>query len=195
MGWTSPPRVANRTGGPPRRRLRCSAPGHRWRRCRCSPRRPPVSERVRGAMSTASLPPFSKTALCAGRPMTWPACSASTHGFSNSLTKDPAEPSNSRAIGTAAVAHIGADSTAVLAALDGVGSAVTPEWLPTIHWFRSVAYRRNGDLQRGLRRADRRRPPRRHRRRHGPTAAVGTPADGLAGRPRRRSPRRTSSDP
>ena len=52
------------------------------------------------------------------------------------------------AIGTAAVAHIGADSTAVLAALDGVGSAVTPEWLPTIHWFRSVAHRRNGDLQR-----------------------------------------------
>ena len=52
------------------------------------------------------------------------------------------------AIGSGAIAHIGADSTAVLAALDGVGPAVTREWLPTIHWFRSVAHRRNGDLQR-----------------------------------------------
>jgi hypothetical protein len=52
------------------------------------------------------------------------------------------------AIGRGAVAHMAADSTTVLAVLDGVGSAVTPEWLPTIHWFRSVAHRRNGDLQR-----------------------------------------------
>jgi DNA-binding SARP family transcriptional activator len=54
------------------------------------------------------------------------------------------------AIGRASVAHIAADSAAVLAALDGIGSAVTPEWLPTIHWFRSVAHRRNGDLLRAF---------------------------------------------
>ena len=49
------------------------------------------------------------------------------------------------AVGTAAVAHLTGDSTGVLAALADVGPEAAG-WLPQVHWLRSVAHRRNGDL-------------------------------------------------
>ena len=49
------------------------------------------------------------------------------------------------AVGSAAVAHLGADSAGVLAALADVGPEAAG-WLPQVHWLRSVAHRRNGDL-------------------------------------------------
>lgn len=52
------------------------------------------------------------------------------------------------AVGQAAMAHIGADSAGVLDALRGVGDSMTTGWLPVVHWFRSVAHRRMGHLQR-----------------------------------------------
>lgn len=49
------------------------------------------------------------------------------------------------AVGTAAVAHLTGDSVGVLAALADVGPEAA-SWLQQVHWLRSVAHRRHGDL-------------------------------------------------
>jgi LuxR family transcriptional regulator, maltose regulon positive regulatory protein len=50
------------------------------------------------------------------------------------------------AVGHAAMAHLGADSDAVLSHLEGIDEDVAPVWVPTVHWLRSVAHRRDGRL-------------------------------------------------
>lgn len=50
------------------------------------------------------------------------------------------------AIGVAAIGHLNGDSAAVLHALNDLGDDTDRTWLPTVHWLRSVAYRREGDL-------------------------------------------------
>jgi DNA-binding SARP family transcriptional activator len=52
------------------------------------------------------------------------------------------------AVGLAAMAHLGGDSAGVLSALADIGDDLVVRWLPTVHWFRSVAHRRLGDLPR-----------------------------------------------
>ena len=68
------------------------------------------------------------------------------------------------AVGLAAMAHLRGDSEGVLSALVDVGDDTAVEWLPMIQWHRSVAHRRNGDLQRAYEELD-------------------APSDLLAGRP------------
>src|SRR5437879_113745 len=53
-----------------------------------------------------------------------------------------------RAVGLAAMAHLRGDSEGVLSALVDVGDDIAADWLGMILWLRSVAHRRNGDLQR-----------------------------------------------
>jgi LuxR family transcriptional regulator, maltose regulon positive regulatory protein len=50
------------------------------------------------------------------------------------------------AVGHAAMAHLGADSDAVLSHLEGIDEDVAPVWVPAVHWLRSVAHRRDGRL-------------------------------------------------
>jgi LuxR family transcriptional regulator, maltose regulon positive regulatory protein len=50
------------------------------------------------------------------------------------------------AVGHAAMAHLGADSDAVLSHLQGIEEEVAPVWVPTVRWLRSVAHRRDGRL-------------------------------------------------
>ncbi len=50
-------------------------------------------------------------------------------------------------IGEASIAHLRGDSAKTLAALAGVNDALAGGWLPYIHWHRSVAHRRTGDLR------------------------------------------------
>lgn len=51
------------------------------------------------------------------------------------------------AVAIAAIAHLGGDSPGVLTALGNVDENDADRgWLPTVHWLRSVAYRRDGDL-------------------------------------------------
>jgi LuxR family transcriptional regulator, maltose regulon positive regulatory protein len=50
------------------------------------------------------------------------------------------------AIGAAAVAHLGGDSAAVRTHLHGIDERVPDGWQATVHWLRSVAHRRDGDL-------------------------------------------------
>jgi LuxR family transcriptional regulator, maltose regulon positive regulatory protein len=50
------------------------------------------------------------------------------------------------AVGHASMAHLGADSDAVLSRLEGIDEDVAPAWVPTVHWLRSVAHRRDGRL-------------------------------------------------
>jgi DNA-binding SARP family transcriptional activator len=52
------------------------------------------------------------------------------------------------ALGSAALSHLAGDSAGVFDALRGVDDAIAANWLPTVHWFRSVAHRRDGNLQR-----------------------------------------------
>ncbi len=60
------------------------------------------------------------------------------------------------AVGLAAVAHLGGDSPGVLSALAAVDDHDADRgWLPTAHWLRSVAYRRDGDLESAHRELDR----------------------------------------
>jgi DNA-binding SARP family transcriptional activator len=54
------------------------------------------------------------------------------------------------AIGTAAIAHLMGDSAGVFAALADVDDTALPAWLPVVQWLRSVAHRREGDLQPAL---------------------------------------------
>lgn len=58
------------------------------------------------------------------------------------------------AIGEAAIAHLLGDSSTVLARLEPLGEAPA-EWPTTVQWFRSVAHRRNGDLDASMRELDR----------------------------------------
>ena len=53
------------------------------------------------------------------------------------------------AIGEASIAHLVGDSETVLTRLDGMGAEVG-EWLGPVRWLRSVAHRRNGDLNAAL---------------------------------------------
>lgn len=53
-----------------------------------------------------------------------------------------------RAVGLAAMAHLSGDSERVLSELAGVDDQIASGWLVVVHWLRSVAHRRNGDLQR-----------------------------------------------
>lgn len=50
------------------------------------------------------------------------------------------------AVGQAAVAHLGGDSDAVRAHLDGIDADLLDGWHPVMHWLRSVAHRRDGDV-------------------------------------------------
>lgn len=59
------------------------------------------------------------------------------------------------AIGVAAIGHLNGDSRAVLDALREVGDDADRTWLPTVHWLRSAAYRREGELASALRELDR----------------------------------------
>lgn len=55
------------------------------------------------------------------------------------------------AVGVAAIAHhLGDDSAGVFAALSEVDDIALPSWAPITQWFRSVAHRRDGDLERSL---------------------------------------------
>jgi LuxR family transcriptional regulator, maltose regulon positive regulatory protein len=58
------------------------------------------------------------------------------------------------AIGAAAVAHLGGDSAGVRSHLDEIAGRVPGGWLGTVHWLRSVAYRRDGDLAAARRELD-----------------------------------------
>ena len=51
-------------------------------------------------------------------------------------------------VGEAAIAHLTGDPDGVLAALEPVSNADMTAWAPSIHWFRHVAHRRRGDLER-----------------------------------------------
>jgi ATP/maltotriose-dependent transcriptional regulator MalT len=51
------------------------------------------------------------------------------------------------AVGVAAIAHLAGDSTGVLDALAPVRHEHLLRWQPTVHWLRSVAHRRAGDLR------------------------------------------------
>lgn len=51
-------------------------------------------------------------------------------------------------VGTAAIAHLTGDPVGVLAALEPLGSADSSAWAPGIWWFRHVAHRRLGDIER-----------------------------------------------
>jgi DNA-binding SARP family transcriptional activator len=58
-------------------------------------------------------------------------------------------------IGKAAMAHLTGDSAAVHDALEGCSDEVATHWRPIVAWFRSVAFRRDGDLDRSLQDLDR----------------------------------------
>jgi LuxR family transcriptional regulator, maltose regulon positive regulatory protein len=51
------------------------------------------------------------------------------------------------AIGNAAIAHLGADSAAVLSHLADVEISADSGWSAMVRWFRSVAHRRDGNLE------------------------------------------------
>ena len=53
-------------------------------------------------------------------------------------------------LGQAAIAHLMGDSAAVFAALADVDDIAVPTWVPVVAWLRSVAHRRNGDLERAV---------------------------------------------
>ena len=54
------------------------------------------------------------------------------------------------AVGVAAVAHLTGDSSGVFTALASVEGTELDTWQPILGWFRSVAHRRDGDLERSL---------------------------------------------
>lgn len=54
------------------------------------------------------------------------------------------------AVGVAAIAHLSGDSAGVFAALSEVDDIALPGWAPITQWFRSVAHRRDGNLERSL---------------------------------------------
>ena len=59
------------------------------------------------------------------------------------------------AIALGGLAHLQGDSAGVLSALAGVEERADRGWLGMIHWLRSVAHRRSGDLERALDELDR----------------------------------------
>jgi LuxR family transcriptional regulator, maltose regulon positive regulatory protein len=52
------------------------------------------------------------------------------------------------AVGRAAMAHLAGDSAQVRAALADVTGGLPPGWYVVVHWLRSVAHRRDGDVRR-----------------------------------------------
>jgi len=58
------------------------------------------------------------------------------------------------AIGRAGVAHLGGDSDGVFTALTGLDGEPPANWPAVVHWLRSVAHRRNGDLAAARRELD-----------------------------------------